>query len=400
MAHTTGRRSQRRLPLARHLAQEFERDVPLVGTLRLAVDRADDRSRRARAAPARSGAIGPEREEEPVAHSASSRSSARRTVQRRTSSRPPGNCSRCVSMSQCTVRVRARPRPARPCPRACRACRRPARPRRSRRRPRCCRVRARAPCRHRPHDRLADGTVLLPAASSGTPRNATLSGIRIGDHAAQEPARTAGHVGAGLGDPAAGAGFGRDERLGPRPPDGRPRPRASCCRSTSVGAVMRQFYRPLASSGTPSLSCKPRLGYPTNRQEPMKIASLAVALAVAAFPVLTHAQAAPATQSVKADEQIILKQVMTDKRAVVRAEPAAHGRREPRVLADLRRVRRQGQEAQRRVPRAGRRLRRQVRHDDRRRRHGDAQDARCRSRRTARTSSRPTRRRSPRCCRR
>lgn len=48
----------------------------------------------------------------------------------------------------------------------------------------------------------------------------------------------------------------------------------------------------------------------------MKIASLAVALAVAAFPVLTDAQAAPATQNVKADEQIILKQVMTDKRAV------------------------------------------------------------------------------------
>ena len=47
----------------------------------------------------------------------------------------------------------------------------------------------------------------------------------------------------------------------------------------------------------------------------MKIASLAVALAVAAFPVLTNAQAAPATQSVKADEQIILKQGMTDKRA-------------------------------------------------------------------------------------
>ena len=48
----------------------------------------------------------------------------------------------------------------------------------------------------------------------------------------------------------------------------------------------------------------------------MKIASLAVALAVAAFPVLTHAQAAPATQSAKTDEQIILKQVQTDKRAV------------------------------------------------------------------------------------
>jgi hypothetical protein len=48
----------------------------------------------------------------------------------------------------------------------------------------------------------------------------------------------------------------------------------------------------------------------------MKIASLAVAFAVAGFPVVTHAQAAPATQSVKTDEQIILKQVMTDKRAV------------------------------------------------------------------------------------
>ena len=48
----------------------------------------------------------------------------------------------------------------------------------------------------------------------------------------------------------------------------------------------------------------------------MKIASLAVALTVTAFPVLTHAQAAPATQSVKTDEQIILKQVQTDKRAV------------------------------------------------------------------------------------
>ena len=45
----------------------------------------------------------------------------------------------------------------------------------------------------------------------------------------------------------------------------------------------------------------------------MKIASLAVAIAVAAFPAVTHAQATP---GVKADEQVILKQVMTDKRAV------------------------------------------------------------------------------------
>ena len=40
----------------------------------------------------------------------------------------------------------------------------------------------------------------------------------------------------------------------------------------------------------------------------MKIASLAVALAVAAFPVVTHAQATPAAPSVKADEQVVLKQ--------------------------------------------------------------------------------------------
>jgi hypothetical protein len=45
----------------------------------------------------------------------------------------------------------------------------------------------------------------------------------------------------------------------------------------------------------------------------MKIASLAVAIAVAAFPAVTHGQSTP---GVKADEQVILKQVMTDKRAV------------------------------------------------------------------------------------
>ncbi len=48
----------------------------------------------------------------------------------------------------------------------------------------------------------------------------------------------------------------------------------------------------------------------------MKIATLAAALAVVAFPVLGYAQAAPSTEGVKTDEQIILKQVMTDKRAV------------------------------------------------------------------------------------
>ena len=48
----------------------------------------------------------------------------------------------------------------------------------------------------------------------------------------------------------------------------------------------------------------------------MKIASLAVALAAVAFPVMSHAQATPAPESVKVDEQILYKQVMTDKRAV------------------------------------------------------------------------------------
>ena len=45
----------------------------------------------------------------------------------------------------------------------------------------------------------------------------------------------------------------------------------------------------------------------------MKIASLAVALAVVAMPLMSHAQD---TAGVKTDEQIILKQVMTDKRSV------------------------------------------------------------------------------------
>jgi len=45
----------------------------------------------------------------------------------------------------------------------------------------------------------------------------------------------------------------------------------------------------------------------------MKIALVAVALAAIAVPVMSHAQD---TQSVKADEQILYKQVMTDKRAV------------------------------------------------------------------------------------
>jgi hypothetical protein len=48
----------------------------------------------------------------------------------------------------------------------------------------------------------------------------------------------------------------------------------------------------------------------------MKIASLAVALFATALPVVSYAQTAPAEAGVKTDEQIILKQVMTDKRAV------------------------------------------------------------------------------------
>jgi Spy/CpxP family protein refolding chaperone len=48
----------------------------------------------------------------------------------------------------------------------------------------------------------------------------------------------------------------------------------------------------------------------------MKIVTLAAALIVAALPVVSFAQSAPAAESGKVDEQIILKQVMTDKRAV------------------------------------------------------------------------------------
>lgn len=48
----------------------------------------------------------------------------------------------------------------------------------------------------------------------------------------------------------------------------------------------------------------------------MKFAVVAVALATLAAPLVVHAQAAPATQGVKTDEQILYKQVMTDKRAV------------------------------------------------------------------------------------
>ena len=46
----------------------------------------------------------------------------------------------------------------------------------------------------------------------------------------------------------------------------------------------------------------------------MRIASLALALVVAASPLVSNAQ-----QSVKADEQIIIKQVQTDRRAVIGA---------------------------------------------------------------------------------
>ncbi len=50
----------------------------------------------------------------------------------------------------------------------------------------------------------------------------------------------------------------------------------------------------------------------------MRIVPLAIACAAIAFPLLAQAQAqAPATaQSTAADEQIVLRQVMTDKRAV------------------------------------------------------------------------------------
>ena len=44
----------------------------------------------------------------------------------------------------------------------------------------------------------------------------------------------------------------------------------------------------------------------------MKYAPMALAIAIAAFPCVLHAQ----TQSVSTDEQTILKQIMTDKRSV------------------------------------------------------------------------------------
>jgi hypothetical protein len=46
----------------------------------------------------------------------------------------------------------------------------------------------------------------------------------------------------------------------------------------------------------------------------MRIASLALALVVAASPLVSNAQ-----QSVKADEQVVIKQVQTDRRAVLAA---------------------------------------------------------------------------------
>jgi Spy/CpxP family protein refolding chaperone len=48
----------------------------------------------------------------------------------------------------------------------------------------------------------------------------------------------------------------------------------------------------------------------------MKIALVAVALVAIASPLAAYSQTAPATQGVKTDEQILYKQVMTDKRAV------------------------------------------------------------------------------------
>jgi len=48
----------------------------------------------------------------------------------------------------------------------------------------------------------------------------------------------------------------------------------------------------------------------------MRIVPLALALAVTAFPIAALAQAAAPTEGVAADEQIVLRQVMTDKRAV------------------------------------------------------------------------------------
>jgi Spy/CpxP family protein refolding chaperone len=79
---------------------------------------------------------------------------------------------------------------------------------------------------------------------------------------------------------------------------------------------MRQFYRPLQAPARRRYRARLGLIKPNKQAGPMKIAFVAAALVAIASPLAVHAQAAPATQGVKADEQILYKQVMTDKRAV------------------------------------------------------------------------------------
>ena len=63
---------------------------------------------------------------------------------------------------------------------------------------------------HLADDRLADRTVVRERARTHAEQR-HLELVRVGDHTAAEPLRTAGAIRAGLGDPAAGAGFRRHQ---------------------------------------------------------------------------------------------------------------------------------------------------------------------------------------------
>ena len=173
-----------------------------------------------------------------------------------------------------------------------------------------------------------------------------------------KPVGAARHVRAGLGDPAAGAGLGRDQRRVLRCQAAQPTAPASCCSSTSVGVLMRQFYPPLAGSG-PSPLAQGVAWLPNKQAGPHENRFGCSGARRDCRPRLT-ATRRPRTR--RQDRRADPLQAGHDRQARrVRAEPAAHGLREPCLLADLRRVRRQGEEGRRPVPGAGRRLRRQVR---------------------------------------
>ena len=68
-----------------------------------------------------------------------------------------------------------------------------------------------------------------------------------------------------------------------------------------------------------------------SRFSPMKLSTLAVALVAIAFPLIASAQDEGVQfQSIRADEQIILGQIMTDKRAISHAPCNSRTRRAAR----------------------------------------------------------------------